>query len=459
MYYLKISNIDIILFEYFAPYYNSKIPESAYFMNTEKPKLLSFGKKIDGSIRIPGSKSLSNRALIIAALAKGESVLEGFLHSDDTSHMIAALRKLGVAIHVENQQVTVAGCHGEFSPCEESLYIENAGTAARFLTAALTLGKGTYIVDGNARMQQRPIGDLMNAINTLGGTVKDLKDSLCPPIQITATELKGGTVELDGTKSSQYLSALMMVLPLVKNPSKIKIKGALVSKTYVEMTKDMMADFGVQCSWPHESEIFISGKQEYLARSYQIEGDASSASYFFAGAAVTQGSIRVYGLQEDSTQGDLKLLQLLEKMGCKATWHSDYVLLEGFALHGIDVDMNTMSDVAPTLAIVALFAKGKTTIRNVANMRIKECDRIAAMCTEMRKLGAEVEEWEDGFSIEGLQDYKGVQIQTYQDHRIAMSFAVAALKIPDLAISNPLCVSKTYPNFFQDFESLLVETP
>ncbi len=422
-------------------------------MVTENPILsapleIPISNPINGQIRIPGSKSLTNRAILIAALARGKSRLQGVLHSDDTKYMIQVWNKLGVKSELEKDDLLVFGCNGDISICEEELYVGNAGTAARFMTAVLPLGKGEYVLTGNERMQQRPILDLIQSLNSLGVTVVDINGSGCPPVRVHASGLNGGTLTIPGDKSSQYVSALMMGAPYAKHETLINISGDLVSRTYVEMTRHVMAEFSVNCEWLDSQTLKIPSNQGYVGRSYEIEGDASSASYFFGMAAITQGEIKVSGIKENSTQGDLGLLNILQQMGCSVIWGDKDVTVKGQRLKAVDVDMNTMSDVAPTLAVIALFAEGTTKIRNVGNMRIKECDRIKAVVTELRKLGAEVDEWEDGLSVTGIGDYRGAELGTYDDHRMAMSLTLAGLKISGVIIQDPACVSKTFPRFY-----------
>lgn len=412
---------------------------------------------VDCKIVIPGSKSITNRAILIAALAEGITLLKSVLHSDDTRYMIKAWKKLGVGIRLKSaHDIEIKGCKGVVNPYQEALYIENAGTAARFLTAALTLGAGDYLVTGNARMQERPILDLILALNQLGANVVDLEGTRCPPVRISANGLLGGVVEIPGEKSSQYISAIMLTAPYAKKDTTIKIKGNLVSKTYVEMTEQIMSDFGVKVEWNGEKEINIKSGQHYIAQNYQIEPDASSASYFWGLAAITQGKVEIPGFNLQSTQGDVGLIDILAKMGCQVKRSANSIVLIGSKdLKGITVDMNSMSDVAPTLAVIALFAEGKTIIKNVANMRIKECDRITAVCTELKKLGAEVKEFDDGLEITGNGNYNGNSINTYDDHRMAMAFSLAGLKIPGVTILNPECVSKTFPDYFDLLFSVL----
>jgi 3-phosphoshikimate 1-carboxyvinyltransferase len=412
---------------------------------------------VDCKIVIPGSKSITNRAILIAALAEGVTYLKSVLHSDDTHFMIKAWRKLGVDIRLKpTNDIEIMGCNGVINPFQEELYIENAGTAARFLTAALTLGVGDYFLTGNTRMQERPISDLIQALNQLGANVVDLNGTKCPPVQISANGLPGGGVEIPGGKSSQYISAIMLTAPYAKQDTIIRIKGNLVSKTYVKMTEQIMSDFGVKVEWKGDKEIKIKSGQHYTAQQYQIEPDASSASYFWGLAAITKGKVEISGFNPQSTQGDVGLIDILEKMGCQVKRSVNSITLTGSnALKGIKVDMNSMSDVAPTLAIIALFAEGKTVIKNVANMRIKECDRITAVCTELKKLGAKVKEFDDGLEITGNHQYHSASINTYDDHRMAMAFSLAGLKIPGINILNPECVSKTFPDYFDLLFSVL----
>ncbi len=424
-------------------------------MNQPQAVEIPCSKPVEGEIRIPGSKSITNRAILIASLARGTSLLDGVLNSDDTFYMRKVWKNLGVNFEDNEGKLRVTGCDGNLAACRKELYIENAGTAARFLTAALTLGRGQYIITGNERMRQRPIADLLRALNDLGADVVDIAGTGCPPVKIATRGLAGGTVRVPGEKSSQYISAIMLAAPYSQNGTKINITGNLVSRSYVEMTREIMRTFDVECEWLDSQTLSIPCNQKYIAKNYSIEGDASSASYFFGMAAITGGRIKITGINPNSTQGDLNLLDALEQMGCRAHWVEDGVILEGRPLKGIEIDMNTMSDVAPTLAVIALFAQGTTQIRNVGNMRIKECDRISAIVAELKKLGAETEEWEDGLSITGGAKYRPAELHTYNDHRMAMSLALAGLRIPGIRIRDPQCVSKTFPDFFEVFLPLI----
>lgn len=402
------------------------------------------------SYRIPGSKSLTNRALLVSALAEGTSMLTGVLQSDDTRHMLSCLSKIGVRHFSDGDALKVHGSGGRFGAYSGDLYVENAGTAARFLTAALTLGQGRYLLTGNKRMEERPLKDLLDPLRQSGCQITGVKHCDSLPLEISGGGFPGGQMRIFGARSSQFLSAVMMTAPYAKEQVRIEIEGDLVSKTYVSMTEKLMKSFGISCAWTSDSGLEIE-RGVYQACDYDIEGDASSASYFFGAAAITNGITRIRGLHPDSSQGDLELTEILAKMGCEVSRNQGEICLKGGPLKGVDVDMNSMSDVAPTLAVVALFAKGKTIIRNVGNMRLKECDRISAIVQELRKTGALVEEWEDGLSVEGQGPLKSAEFSTYDDHRMAMALSLAGLRIPGIRIQNPGCVSKTFPDYFQVF--------
>ncbi|MDG3004116.1 3-phosphoshikimate 1-carboxyvinyltransferase [Paludisphaera mucosa] len=405
------------------------------------------------AVRVPGSKSLTNRALIVAALARGPSVLIDALDSEDTRVMIDALEKLGVAIDHDAKAATirVTGCSGRFPTGEADLYVANSGTTLRFLTAALAAGKGSYRIDGTPRMRQRPVADLLQALNGLGAFTKSELDTGCPPVVIKADGLDGGFAFVRGDVSSQFLSGLLMALPYARGETVVEVEGVLVSRPYVAMTLKVMRDFGFQVD-NRKYKRFIVKPGRYDSREYAIEPDASAASYFFALAAITGGSVTVEGLGSSSIQGDVHFVDILEHMGCAVVREADRTTVTGGPLRSFDVDMNAISDTVMTLAVVALFADGVTRIRNVAHIRHKETDRIAALATELRKLGADVDEQPDGLLIippppGGLRP---ASIATYDDHRMAMAFALAGLKIPGVVIQDPGCVAKTYPGFWDD---------
>ncbi|MCC6494135.1 MAG: 3-phosphoshikimate 1-carboxyvinyltransferase [Pirellulales bacterium] len=410
---------------------------------------------IDATVRPPGSKSITNRALVCAALADGRSVLCGALDSEDTRVMIAALRRLGIRIHAEADQrtLTVHGCGGSIPQTTADLFVANSGTTMRFLTAMVAIGQGEYRLDGVERMRQRPIGDLAAALNALGAQVECLSPHNCPPVRVTARGLRGGAASVRGDISSQFLSGLLMALPYASSRTALAVEGSLVSVPYVAMTDRVMQSFGGRCRIADNySSIEVSSADRYRGREYDIEPDASAASYFFAAAAITGGRITVEGLGRLALQGDVAFCTCLEQMGARLSYQSDSTTVEGGPLRGIDVDMNGISDTVQTLAVTALFADGPTRVRNVAHIRHKETDRIAATARELRKLGARVDEYDDGLLIvpPRKEDLRGAAIDTYDDHRMAMSFALAGLRTPNVVIRDPGCTAKTYPEFFGD---------
>lgn len=413
------------------------------------------------SVRVPGSKSLTNRALIVAALARGPSTLAGALDSEDTRVMVDALKKLGVSVEhdVESATIRVVGCSGRFPANEADLYVANSGTTLRFLTAALTVGKGNYRVDGTPRMRERPVADLLQALNGLGAFTKSELGTGCPPVVVKADGLDGGFAFVRGDVSSQFLSGLLMALPYSRGETVVEVEGTLVSQPYVAMTLEVMREFGFEPS-NRKFKRFVVHPGRYEGRDYPIEPDASAASYFLALAAITGGTITVEGLGSSSIQGDVQFVDVLEHMGCSVERGRDRITVTGGPLRAVDVDMNAISDTVMTLAVVALFAEGITRIRNVGHIRHKETDRIAALAAELRKLGATVDEQADGLLVipPAPSELKPAAIKTYDDHRMAMSFALAGLKIPGVVIQDPGCVAKTYPNYWDDLAAALGRT-
>lgn len=424
------------------------------------------------TVSVPGSKSITNRALVLAALRGGERAectLTGALRSEDTEVMIDCLRRLKYDVQTdwERGEVRViapglnAYTHDDQwipdGPAE--LFVGNSGTTIRFLTALLALGNGTYRLDGVPRMRERPIGDLLDALRQLRVEVQSEAGNGCPPVVIRAWgTLSGATattrVRVKADVSSQYLSGLLMVAPYAKADETVfEIDGPLVSEPYVDMTIRMMWAFGLMVHVDSPGVYHVPGEQYHRLAEYAIEPDASSASYFFAAAAITGGSITVRGMKRNMLQGDVKFVECLEAMGCEVEYGEEGVTVRGKPLRGIDTDMNAISDTVMTLAAVACFADGPTTIRNVAHIRHKETDRIAAVATELRKLGAEVEEFPDGLRITP-RPLTGCAVDTYNDHRMAMSLALVGLKVHGVVIRNPGCVAKTYPGFWQDFDAL-----
>jgi 3-phosphoshikimate 1-carboxyvinyltransferase len=406
-----------------------------------------------GSIRPPGSKSITNRALVCAALARGRSTLLGALDSEDTQVMIDSLGRLGIDVRHDAAQrrVEVLGCGGTIARSNAELYVGNSGTSMRFLASMVALGCGQFRLDGNPRMRQRPIEDLVTALRQLG--VDALSDGGFPPVTIHAAGMPTGRAVVAGDVSSQFLSGLLMAVPAAAGPVELVVAGTLVSKPYVHMTLGVMRAFGVSMEVENLQRFATPGAQQYQACRYAIEPDASAASYFFAAAAITRGRVTVEGLSRDSLQGDVAFCTCLERMGCQVEYVADRITVTGRSLAGIEVDMNAISDTVQTLAAVALFARGPTTITGVGHIRHKETDRIHALAVELRKLGAAVAEWSDGLRIEPA-DRHGAEIDTYDDHRMAMSMALVGLGTSGVVIRDPGCTRKTYPEFFQDLARL-----
>lgn len=413
---------------------------------------------IVGEIRPPGSKSITNRAFIVAALAAGTTRLTGVLDSDDTRVMVNALNKLGIVVEHDRSSgvATVTGVSGRPQAKTAKLWLENSGTSIRFLTALCALGRGTFRLDGNDRMRQRPISDLARGLNELGSHVTCDLQTDCPPVSIQADHLTGGTAHIAGDVSSQFLSALLMAAPCAEGPVDLLIDGPLVSRPYVDMTLQVMNAFGVTVS-EETPQTFQILPQRYQARDYDIEPDASAASYFFGAAAITGGEVTVTGLSRDSLQGDVQFVSALEQMGCRVDWQPDRITVQGRPLRGIDVDMNAISDTAQTLAAVAVFADGPTRIRNIAHVRHKETDRIEAVANELRRIGQVVDVEPDSLTIHPAAVQPGV-IQTYDDHRMAMSFALIGLQADGIQIADPGCTAKTYPHYFDDLQRLCRES-
>ena len=412
-------------------------------------------ENVNATVTIPGSKSYTNRALITSLLANGESVMKNALLSEDTRVMISCLGELGIPVSVieEENTIRITGCEGKIPVDRASLFARNAGTVVRFMTAALTLGDGKYEIDGIERMRQRPIQQLIDALNQLGADVSSKEGTGCPPVLINASGLKGGTVKIPGNISSQYISAILLTAPYANSDVRIVVIDDLASKNYVDMTLDVMSRFGVTVKRDSYREFSVKSGQVYKGCEYMVEPDASGASYFLAAAAITGGKVRVDGLGEGSLQGDARFVDILGKMGCSIKKSSDWLEVEGGELSGIDIDMNDTPDVVQTLAPVAAFAKGNTRIRNVKNLRYKETDRITAVVNELKKVGVEAREFEDGIEIIPSPPHSA-DISTYNDHRMAMSFALFGLRTKGIKIKNPECVEKTFPDYFERLEKL-----
>ena len=412
---------------------------------------------LDARVRVPGSKSITNRALLIAALADGASELRGALASDDTRVMREALAALGCEIEVGEDTWRVRGTRGALRAPAGALHAGNSGTTARFLTAAAALADGPVVIDGSPRMRERPIDDLSRALDALGVPVEILGRGGCPPVRVGGGGLPGGEVSIDVGRSSQYVSALLLAAPYASADLRIGFAGGdLVSRPYVELTLQVMRAFGAEADWcAGGSGLQIRAGHAYQGRSFAIEPDASAAAYPFCAAAIAGGRVRVEGIPPESVQADFALLGILEQMGCRVRRGGDFAEVEGpsDSLRGIDVDMNDLPDAVLALAVVALFAAGETRIRNVANLRIKETDRLAALEAELRKLGADARAGEDSIRITPRKP-RAAEIATYDDHRMAMAFALAGLRIPGVVILDPGCVSKTWPEYFSVLEHL-----
>lgn len=414
--------------------------------------------RVAGEVDLPGSKSLSNRALLLSALAEGRTRLKNVLQSDDTERMVTALRQLGVEVEPDDgwQMVEVRGKGGLFAPpANRSFFLGNAGTALRPLTAVLSLIPGDFEIDGDEYMRERPIHHLVDALRQLGARVDYLRKAKMPPIRLQGGSISGGTVSLDGSISSQYLTALLMALPLARKASSIHVVGEQVSKPYLDITLGIMRAFGVVACRREHREYRVPGGQMYRSPGdFLIEGDASSASYFLGAAAIKGGPVRVRGLGRHSVQGDYRFLDTLEQMGATVRRSEDWVEVAGNGLRGIDADLNHIPDAAMTIAAMALFAKGRTIVRNIYNWRVKETDRIHAMATGLRKLGAEVQTGHDYIIIDPPGRILPATIDTYGDHRVAMSFSLAALGDAAVTIRDPGCTRKSFPDYFSLFASV-----
>ncbi len=419
---------------------------------------------IHGSVSLPGSKSITNRALIVAALADGTSVLQDILLAEDTELMIEALRALDISITIDSADhiAEVSGCSGLLRSCEAEIFCGNSGTTLRFCLALAAIGQGQFKLDGIERMRERPIGALVEALCQLGvGMAYDGQEGF-PPVVVHSNGLRGGQVSIDSPESSQFISALLLASPYAAQDIMMEVTGLIPSRPYLAMTTNVMNDFGVSVLThfnddTREARFIVEAPQRYKSRTYAVEPDASNASYFLAVPAVIGGAMTIQGLGTSSVQGDVRFVDVLEQMGCEVTRQPDSLTVtrrSDSLLTGIDVDLNDMPDTVPTLAVLALFASGQTTIRNVASLRVKETDRLAAVTKELRKIGAQVDEQEDSLRITPPTELCAANIETYNDHRMAMSFALAGLQVPGLTIQNPNCCAKTFPDFFQRFEKI-----
>jgi 3-phosphoshikimate 1-carboxyvinyltransferase len=431
-------------------------------------KVSPINHPLNASVRVPGSKSLTNRALLIAALAEGQTRIENALFSDDSRYFAAALQTLGFDLRLDEsaKTMTVTGLGGRIPAGRADLFIGNAGTAARFLSAFLTLGHGQYILDGEPRMRERPIGDLVETLESLGAKITPIpnrqspitnRKQICPPITIHASGLPGGRASIAGDISSQFLSALLMVAPYAQSPVELTLSTELNSKPYVEMTLAMMEEFGLTVERRGYEQFTIRPGRYRAQERYVIESDASAASYFFAAPLICGGTVRVENISRQSKQGDIQFLDVLAQMGATIEETDNCIQVTGNSpLRGLDVDLRDIPDTAQTLAAIAPFADSPTRIRGIASARVKETDRVAAPCAELTRLGVTVEEHPDGMTIYPCKDIRPATVRTYNDHRMAMAFALIGLRAPGVEIENPGCVSKTFPNYFEVLEKMVI---
>lgn len=425
-------------------------------MNSPSLEITPISHPLKAAVHMPGSKSLTARALLIASLAQGRTRLVNALFSDDSLNFASALRTLGFDIQLDEakSEIVVNGLGGRILAKKAEVFVGNSGAAARFLTALLTLGNGEYILDGEPRLRERPIGDLVEALNYLGAKL-EATDGRFPPVKIIASGLPGGRTRVSGIISSQFLSALLMVAPYAKSSLEIEVTAGLNSEPYVDMTLAIMKEFGVQVERENHRLFTVQPKTYSPCMLYPIEPDASAASYFFAAPAVCGGTVRVEDIAPGSKQGDMAFLDVLRDMGCGVREAAKFIEVSGApSLHGVDVDLRHMPDTAQTLAAVAPFALSSTRIRGIASARLKETDRVHATCEELTRLGVAVEEHEDGLTIYPCRKFRPAVVRTYNDHRMAMAFSLIGLRVEGVTIENPSCVSKTFPKYFEVLESL-----
>jgi len=422
-----------------------------------KIEIPSLSHPLNATVDVPGCKSITNRALVIAALAQGDSFLEKALFSEDTDWCERCLQKLNIPVISDPVATSfaISGRGGQIPATQADLFVGNAGTAARFLTALVVLGHGDYRFDGIPRMRQRPMGDMLTVLQELGTPTTFEGEAGFMPYTLHSRGFAGGHIQIKADKTSQQLSGLLIIAPYAQQDTTIEVVGELVSKPYIEITLQVMRDFGVEVTQHGWEKFVIPAGQVYQGRNYLIEPDASNASYFFAAAAVTGGRVRVNGLTKFSGQGDAQFVQVLAQMGCQVTATEHYTELQGPSqLHGLDIDLNGMSDMVPTLAAIAPFADSPVTIRNVEHIRWKETERIKAVVTELERMGAQVEEFRDGLTVYPSALH-GAEIETYNDHRMAMAFAVTGLRVSGVVIKEPECTGKTFPDYFEQFSKMI----
>jgi len=408
---------------------------------------------VSTTVSVPGSKSLTQRALIAAALAEGNSFVNHALVAEDTLHLISGLQALGARVESADEGYQVSGTAGVVKNNGKEIFLGYNGTALRFLTAMVCLGRGKYVLTGEKRLCERPVGALVGALQDMGVDISCRNN--CPPVEIMANGLNGGKITLKDIESSQYVSALLLCAPYTSKGIELTLQGNIVSAPYIDLTISVMKDFGANIYETGSNQYSVNAGNLYHGREYHVEGDPSSASYFFLAAALLKKVIRVSGISRQSKQGDIRLLNILEELGCKVLAGENWVEVAGadLAEGNFAFDLNDMPDMVPTLAILAAFRKGQTLITNVAHLRIKESNRLAAMATELNRIGIEAEELPDGLMVKGGRPV-AASIKTYNDHRIAMSFAIAGLLIRGIEISDKKCVDKSFPGFWKELKKI-----
>ena len=418
-------------------------------------KIMPHKMKSHCEIVVPGSKSYTHRVLIASALSNGICSLENVLFSEDTVLTMKALEQMGIRIEKKpGDQLIVYGGNGVLRASREPIYLGNSGTSMRLLTAVASLGKDTYTLLGNDRMAERPVQALIDALGQIGVKARSINFNGCPPVEVNGSELAGPFVTIDCRTSSQYLSGLLLIAPCTEKGLTIKVSEGLVSRPYVDMTIDVMSKFGVIVERRDYEYFQVAGNQTYQSGIYEVEADVSQASYFWAAAAICRKAVKVKGIFKDSCQGDLQFLKVLESMGCTLKHETDGIIVSGGKkLLAVEIDMGDMPDMVPTLAVAAAFAEGTTVIKNVSHLKSKESDRITAVVNELVKMGISARGSHDGLIVTGGQP-RGTEIETYGDHRIAMSFAVAGLAAPGTIIRDEQCVEKSFPNYWKVFADM-----
>jgi 3-phosphoshikimate 1-carboxyvinyltransferase len=405
------------------------------------------------TVTVPGSKSYTHRVLIASALSSGRCRISNCLDSEDTRFTRTALQKFGALIEAADDDLIVRGCEGHLSPCNTPIYLGNSGTSMRLLTSFAALGCGPYVMTGTDRMHERPIQHLLDALTQLNVSAVSVNNDGCPPVKVSGGLIDGGNVRINCSLSSQFLSGLLLIAPCTQNGLKIHVSHGPVSKPYIDMTVDIMTRFGIQVERNGYEYFVVPGGQTYREGNYTVEPDASQAGYFWAAAAITGRTVKVSGISSSSCQGDVRFADVLASMGCEVTHETDGIRVKGGNLSAIDVDMADMPDIVPTLAVVAAFADGTTRIKNVAHLKVKESDRLSAVITELTKMGISATSEKDDLIVAGGRPH-GAVIETYNDHRMAMCFAIVGLVVPGIEIINEQCVEKSFPAFWDVFEGL-----